>query len=208
MIAIVDYRAGNLTSVKRALDSVGAASRITADPDEVRRAERVVFPGVGAAGAAMRALRETGLDQVLREVVAGGAPVLGICIGCQVILDSSAENETTCLGLIPGRVEAFPAGLSDGQGARLKVPQMGWNAVELVREHPLFQDLPDGAEFYFVHGYYPRPAAQEYVFGQTDYGFRFASIIGRDNLMGLQFHVEKSGRPGLQILKNFCAWKP
>jgi len=208
LIAIVDYRAGNLTSVKRALDSVGAASMITADPDEVRRAERVVFPGVGAAGAAMRALRETGMEQVLREVVAGGTPVLGICIGCQVILDSSAENETACLGLIPGRVEAFPAGLSDGQGARLKIPQMGWNAVELAGKHPLFQNLPAGAEFYFVHGYYPQPAGQEYVFGRTDYGFKFASIIGRDNLMGLQFHAEKSGRPGLQILRNFCAWKP
>ncbi len=208
VIAIVDYRAGNLTSVLRALDSLGAPAIITADPDRVARAERVIFPGVGAAGAAMEALTQTGLDQALRSVFDSGRPVLGICIGCQIALDSSEENQAVCLGLIPGRVAAFPRHMTDQSGQRLKVPHMGWNEVRFTRPHPLFRNIPAGAEFYFVHGYHPRPDDPADVWGETEYGIKFASIIGRDNFMAVQFHTEKSGRPGLELLRNFAGWRP
>ncbi len=208
MIAILDYQAGNLTSVLRALAAVGVAAEITADPEVIRRSRRIIFPGVGAAGAAMRALEARGLDQALKEVLARGDPVLGICIGCQIILKSSAENKTACLGVMPGRVKAFPQPLRDRDGTRLKVPHMGWNGVQVSQAHPVLEGLAPGAEFYFVHGYYPQPARQSDVLGWTDYGLRFASIIGRDNLIAVQFHTEKSGRPGLNILENFASWRP
>ncbi|MBW1713079.1 MAG: imidazole glycerol phosphate synthase subunit HisH [Deltaproteobacteria bacterium] len=208
MITIVDYKAGNLTSVKRALEALDCPVEISADPDRLRRAERVIFPGVGAAGQAMGELNRSGLGQALKEVVQQGRPVLGICIGCQIILDESEENQTTCLGLIPGQTKAFPQPLLDHSGRRLKVPHMGWNGVRLVRDHPLWAKVPAEAEFYFVHGYYPRPESEELVLGLTDYGFEFPSIIGRDNLLAVQFHVEKSGRPGLALLANFAAWRP
>jgi len=208
MIAILDYRAGNLTSVKRALDHLGVASEITADPERLRLAERVIFPGVGAAGATMQALAETGLGEALTEVFQRGDPILGICIGCQVVLNNSQEHQTTCLGLVPGCVNAFPQPLMDETGRRLKVPHMGWNEVRIIRDHPLLAGLPKGSEFYFVHGYYPKPESEDLVYGLTDYGLAFPSIIGRDNLMAIQFHAEKSGRPGLKLLENFISWRP
>lgn len=208
MIAIVDYKAGNLTSVQRAMLKIGAEVKVTADPDEVRRAERVIFPGVGAAGQAMDQLNTSGLGEALKEAVGSGRPVLGICIGCQIVMDSSEENGATCLGLLPGRVKAFPSPLIDSDGTRLKVPHMGWNGVNLNREHDLFVDVEPGSEFYFVHGYYPRPDRDGDIIGTTDYGFEFPSVIGRENLIALQFHVEKSGRPGLSILNRFATWSP
>jgi len=209
VIAILDYRAGNLTSVQRALEHLGVASEITADPERVRRAERVIFPGVGAAGATMQALAETGLGEVLTEVFKRGNPILGICIGCHVVMDSSEEDGAQCLGFIPGRVRAFPTNLTDGQGGRLKVPHMGWNEVHPLKKHHILQTLPKAAEFYFVHSYYPQPDESDVIYGQTDYGsFSFPSIIGRDNLMAVQFHAEKSGAVGLEILHNFSTWRP
>jgi imidazole glycerol-phosphate synthase subunit HisH len=205
---IVDYGAGNLTSVERALAAIGAQARVSSAPDRIRKSDRVIFPGVGAAGQAMGRLRETGLDEALKEVFKKGNPILGICIGCQIIMDESVENSTTCLGLLPGRTVPFPNPLTDSGGERLKVPHMGWNGVEKVKDHPLFAGVNRSAEFYFVHGFHPRPEDSEQIYGQTDYGIVFPSVIGRDNLVAVQFHVEKSGRPGLAVLENFTTWTP
>jgi len=201
LIAIVDYRAGNLASVLRAVRHLGHDGEITDDPDKVRAADRVIFPGVGAAGETMANLTRLGLDQVLRtDVFEAGKPLLGICIGVQVIFEESDEDGgTTCLGLLPGRVERFP-------GDALKVPQIGWNRVNRRRPHPLFEGVPDGAEFYFVNSYRPVPADDGLVFATTEYGVEFASVVGRDNLVASQFHLEKSGEIGLKMLDNFCKW--
>ena len=200
MIVIIDYQAGNLTSVVRSLKALGMVGTVTQDPAVVAQATRVIFPGVGAAGKAMATLRELGLDQALRQSFQRGIPILGICLGAQVILEHSEENDTACLGLLPGRTRALPR----GQG--LKIPHMGWNRVRFLRTHPVFKGLPEGAEYYFVHSYYPAPAQTTMVLGVTDHGIEFPSAIGWHNLVGTQFHPEKSGRFGLQILENFLAW--
>jgi glutamine amidotransferase len=207
MIAIIDYEAGNLTSVARAVAHLGFAGSVTHDPDLIRRAERIIFPGVGAAGAAMASLRRAGLDRVLADAVAAGTPVLGICLGCQVILGRSDENDTTCLGILPGRVRRFrPAGEVGGVP---KIPHMGWNRLKRVRQaHPVFAGIAPEDEFYFVHSYYPVPDDADSVLAVTDYGATFASVLGRRNLVATQFHLEKSGRPGLRMLRNFCTWEP
>jgi glutamine amidotransferase len=202
MITIVDYKAGNLTSVKRALGALGFESRITSDPGQVRRAERIVFPGVGHAGTAMSVLKERGLDEALVEAVRGGTPTLGICVGCQIILTHCEEGDTPGLDLIPGECVRFRL---DGTG--LKVPHMGWNAVEVVRPHPLLAGMRPGDEFYFVHSYYPRPADASDVYAVCDYGGPFPAAVGRDNLFAVQFHTEKSGPVGLRLLQNFACWQ-
>lgn len=208
MIAIVDYEAGNLTSVARALARIGCEHRITGDPAEIVRADRVIFPGVGAAGSAMESLRRSGLDEALQSVMRQGTPLLGICLGTQVILEKSRENNTACLGLIKGEVRQFPDGMTDDEGSRLKIPHMGWNTIDMKTDHPVFAGCPADAEFYFVHSYYPVPTEQTSVMAVTDYGISFASVIGYENLAACQFHPEKSGRPGLRILENFCRWRP
>ena len=207
MIAIVDYKAGNLTSVKRALASLGRDSVITADRSEVVNAERIIFPGVGAAGQAMADLRRLGLDRALIEAFQKGKPILGICLGTQIIMTASEENNTECLGLIRGDVRRFREDLVGEDGRRLKVPHMGWNRVALRRQHPLFEGVAPESEFYFVHAYYPVPEGSEAVLGETDYGVRFVSVLNLRNLFAVQFHLEKSGRPGLKILSNFCRWR-
>jgi imidazole glycerol-phosphate synthase subunit HisH len=171
---IIDYDAGNLRSVQRACHEVGVAAAITADPERVRSADRVIFPGVGAAGSAMRSLRARGMDEALREVIRAGRPVLGICLGLQISLDHSEENDTDTLGLMPGRVRRFAFDRPD-----LKIPHMGWNEVRVVKAHPLLQDVQPGDEFYFVHGYYPDPARSEDVYAVTDYEIEFACALGR-----------------------------
>jgi glutamine amidotransferase len=173
---------------------------VTQDPAVVDQATRVIFPGVGAAGKAMATLRELGLDQALRQSFQRGIPILGICLGAQVILEHSEENDTACLGLLPGRTRALP------RGAGLKIPHMGWNRVRFLRGHRIFKGLPEGAEYYFVHSYYPAPAETAMVVGVTDHGVEFPCAIGWRNLVATQFHPEKSGRFGLQILENFLAW--
>jgi glutamine amidotransferase len=200
VIVIIDYQAGNLTSVVRSLKALGVEGTVTQDPAVVAQASRVIFPGVGAAGKAMATLRELGLDQALRQIMARRIPILGICLGAQIILDHSEENDTDCLGLLPGRTRALP------RGEGLKIPHMGWNRVRFLSNHQVFKGLPEEAEYYFVHGYYPAPAESSLVLGVTDHGIEFPSAIGRRNLVATQFHPEKSGRFGLQILENFLAW--
>lgn len=201
MIAIVDYRAGNLTSVLRAARHLGHEAEITSDPDRIRSAERVIFPGVGAAGETMANLQALGLDRVLKEEVSrAGKPMLGICIGVQIIFERSQEDDTQCLGLLPGQVRRFPT------RSGLKIPQIGWNRVRQTRVHPIFEGVPDEAEFYFVNSYYPEPSQPELVLGATDYGITFASVVGEKNLVATQFHLEKSGVVGLRMLDNFCRW--
>ena len=200
MIVIIDYQAGNLTSVVRSLKALGVEGTVTQDPAVVAQATRVIFPGVGAAGKAMATLRELGLDQALRRSFQRRIPILGICLGAQIILEHSEENDTPCLGLLPGRTRA----LSRSEG--LKIPHMGWNRVRFLRPHPVFKGLPEGAEYYFVHSYYPAPTEAGMVVGVTDHGMEFPSAIGWRNLVATQFHPEKSGRFGLQILENFLTW--
>lgn len=205
MIAIIDYRAGNLTSVKLAFDTLKATAEITSDPKRILAAERVVFPGVGAAGSAMRNLGELKLAGVIRDVIARGTPFLGICLGTQIIFEQTEEDGgTQGLGLIPGSVKLFrPTSRFD------KVPQMGWNSVKQARSCPLFDGIADNSEFYFVHSYYPAPSNSSYVLGETEYaGVQFASVVGKDNLVATQFHPEKSGRIGLRLLDNFIHWQP
>ncbi len=203
MIAIVDYKAGNLTSVKLAFEAIGVESVITDQPEAILQAERVVFPGVGAAGASMRNLAELNLVEVLRAVVARGTPFLGICVGMQVLFDRSEEDGgVSTLGFIPGEVKLFrPDNPAD------KVPQIGWNAVRFQRPHPVFAGVEDETEFYFVHSYYPVTACAADSLGVTGYaGVEFASVVGRGNLVATQFHIEKSGRIGLNVFKNFSRW--
>jgi imidazole glycerol-phosphate synthase subunit HisH len=206
MIAIVDYRAGNLTSVARALQYLNVPCVITDRAAELRGADRVIFPGVGAAGEAMRNLKEKRLTGCIRELFESGKPLLGICLGTQVIFEYSEEdNRTPCLGIIPGGVKRFPEGMTEKDDP-LKIPHMGWNRVAFRRNHPLFAGIPGNAEFYFVHSYYPAPSEDSDIAGETDYGIRFASAVARRNLVAVQFHPEKSGRFGLQILENFSRW--
>jgi glutamine amidotransferase len=201
MVVIIDYQAGNLTSVVRSLKALGVAGEVTQDPAVVAQAERVVFPGVGAAGRAMAILQELKLDQALRTAFDRGVPILGICLGSQVVLEYSEENDNTpCLGLIPGATRALP------RQPGLKIPHMGWNTVRFLQEHPLFKGLPESAEYYFVHSYYPSPAQESMVLGVTEHGITFPSVMGWRNLVATQFHPEKSGRFGLQLLENFLAW--
>jgi len=201
MITIVDYKAGNLTSVKRALDHLGLDNQISADPETVSKAERVIFPGVGAAGAAMGVLRERGLDSALKECFAKGTPILGICIGCQIILNHSEEDDVDCLGLLPGSCVRFRL-----SNPTLKIPHMGWNAVSLLQPHPLLGHLRPGDEFYFVHSFHPKPSDPALVYAESDHGGPFPAAIGKDNLFAVQFHAEKSGPLGLRVLENFATW--
>jgi glutamine amidotransferase len=203
MITIVDYKAGNLTSVKRALDHLCIENQISKDPDVVRSAERVIFPGVGAAGAAMEVLQERNLDSVLKESFRRGTPILGICIGCQIILTHSEEEDTPGLNLMPGVCSRFRL-----EDEALKIPHMGWNAVRVIQSHPILSHLLPGDEFYFVHSYYPQPEDRSQVYAICDYGGEFPVAIGADNLFAVQFHAEKSGPLGLQLLKNFSEWRP
>ncbi len=206
MIAIIDYKAGNLTSVKRALDSLGQDSAVTSDYNQIVNADRIIFPGVGAAGRAINDLKAGRLDIALKEVFEAGKPVLGICLGTQIILEASQENDAKCLGLVKGQVIKFSDDLRDTDGKKLKVPHMGWNSVELKATHPIFEGVSPDSEFYFVHSYYPAPESRDKILGETSYGITFTSVIVSENLVAMQFHPEKSGRPGLKILENFCNW--
>jgi imidazole glycerol-phosphate synthase subunit HisH len=206
LIVVLDYEAGNLASVKRSLKALEAEVTVTQDPAVVDQAEKIIFPGVGAAGQAMANLRRLGLDQALQRAWSAGKPILGICLGAQIIMHHSAENDTPCLGLLQGEVRRFSPPPFGAVRQRLKIPHMGWNQVRFLTNHPVFAGLPEGAEFYFVHSYYPSPSDQSQVLGLTDYGQEFPSVVGYKNLVATQFHPEKSGRFGLILLTNFLGW--
>ncbi len=215
-VAVVDYGMGNLRSVSQAVLHVAADSGlevvITHRPEEVRAAERVVLPGQGAMRDCMRELAASGMQHALLEA-AGSKPLLGICVGMQMLLDHSEEQDTPGLGLIGGEVRRFRLdGRLQPDGSRFKVPQMGWNRVTQQRHggavHPLWQGVPDGAWFYFVHSYYACPSAAHHSAGLTDYGDSFTCAVARDNIFATQFHPEKSADHGLQLYRNFLAWRP
>ena len=203
MIAIIDYDAGNLTSVARALTHLGYPNEITAVPETILAADCVIFPGVGAAKATMATLRQRGLDEVLTDVYRRGTPMLGICIGIQILFEHSDEEDTECLGFLLGRVKKFPTSDASAASSFNKVPQIGWNEVHQVQSHPIFEGIPNPAHFYFVNSYYPVPETDEAVIGKTAYGLEFCSALAHENLIATQFHLEKSGRVGLKMLRNF-----
>jgi imidazole glycerol-phosphate synthase subunit HisH len=195
VIAIADYGMGNRRSVEKALEHVGAQSVITADHDAIRAADAVILPGVGAFPEAMRRFRAAGLDELIRERAEAGVPVLGLCLGMQLLFDSSDEHEGAAgLGLLPGRVTALRAP---------RVPHIGWNLVTFERPSPLTEGLGDAAAFYHVHSLAPEPAVPDDIVGRGEYGERFVSIVERGNVMGVQFHPEKSSLDGLALLRNF-----
>ena len=203
MIAIIDYEAGNLTSVARALTHLGYKNEITSTAETILTAERVIFPGVGAAKATMQTLQKRGLNQVLTDFYHTGKPMLGICIGIQILFEHSEEEDAKCLSLLPGCVKKFPTTDPKTQTETLKVPQIGWNEVHQTKSHAIFEGIPNPAHFYFVNSYYPEPETEENVIGKTKYGLEFCSVIAHDNLIATQFHLEKSGRVGLKMLNNF-----
>ena len=195
-LVIVDYGAGNLHSVSRAVVQAGVRPLVTSSARYVEEAEALIVPGVGAAADTMLNLRRHSLVEPIREYIASGRPFLGVCMGQQALFDVSEEGgEHQCLGVFPGRVVRFSNGL--------KVPHMGWNQVRIVRPHPIFEGIADASYFYFVHSYYPQPNDADVIIGETDYGVTFASVIARDNVVATQFHPEKSGEMGLRMYANF-----
>jgi glutamine amidotransferase len=201
MITIIDYGAGNIRSVQRACAEVGVQAVITSEPQIIAKASQLIFPGVGAAPSAMKYLEKMGLDTAILKAFNAGVPILGICLGAQAVLESSEEGPVKCLGLIPGKTVRFK--LKDKS---LKIPHMGWNDIKIVRPHPLLKGLKAGDEFYFVHSYYPRPAESKNIYAVADYGSDFCCALGYKNLFATQFHPEKSGRLGLELLARFARW--
>jgi len=196
MIAIIDYGAGNLRSVANAIGRLGYQPRVSSDPDELLKARAVILPGVGAAADTMLNLQTLGLVSPIRRFIAEGRPFFGVCIGLQILFTGTEEGGWhECLGVIPGRVRRLPS--------ELKVPHMGWNQVKQKISHPVFEGIPDEANFYFVHSYYADPNDKSLVAGETEYGIPICSVIARGNLIATQFHPEKSGEVGLRLYDNF-----
>lgn len=196
-IRIIDYGMGNLRSVEKAVTAVGGKAEISGDPDIVRKSQGLILPGVGAFGDAMVILRRNGLDEAIYEAVRAGTPLLGLCLGLQMLFDESEEfGKHAGLGLIPGKVLRF-------DGLDLRVPHIGWNQVELIKADPLLEDIPEGSYFYFVHSYYVDPNNSANAIAWTEYGRRFCSIARQGNVWGAQFHPEKSQEAGKQLLRNF-----
>ncbi|KGE70765.1 imidazole glycerol phosphate synthase subunit HisH [Spirochaeta lutea] len=208
MIGVIDYKAGNLRSVETALGHLGVSYRISNNPEELADFDKLIFPGVGEARSAMDELHSTGLDEGIRDFFATGKPLLGICLGCQIVLSGSDERNTACLGLVPGRARSFSQEFTDRRISDLKVPQIGWNQVRWNTGNPLaerlFHGIPQDRSFYFVHSYYPQAEEADSVLCTTEYGFPFSSGVSRENLVAVQFHPEKSGEYGLRLLGNFC----
>ncbi|NMF89765.1 imidazole glycerol phosphate synthase subunit HisH [Aromatoleum petrolei] len=209
-VAIIDYGMGNLRSVAKAVEHVapGKTVVVTSDPAVVAEAGRVVFPGQGAMPDCMRELDLRGLRASVLEAAAS-KPFLGICIGEQMLFAHSEEGDVPGLGILPGNVVRFPdAKMVAADGSRLKVPHMGWNEVRQRIAHPLWEGIPDGERFYFVHSYFVRPDERSLVAAETDYGLMFTSAVARDNIFAVQFHPEKSAQAGLRMLANFVSWAP
>ena len=195
-VAIIDYGVGNLRSVEKAFAATGCEAIVTADENDLRSAQRLVLPGVGAFGACMKALSERGFDRLVREKAREGTPLLGVCVGMQLLFDESDEfGATSGLGLLRGRVRRFENDLV--------VPHVGWNRIYQKRSHALFEGIADGSFCYFVHSFYCEPADDGIVAGETEYGARYASVVARENIYGVQFHPEKSQDVGLRMLRNF-----
>ncbi len=209
VIAVVDYGMGNLRSVSKALEHVVGENQrviVSSNSDEIANAERIVFPGQGAARDCMAQLKDLKLDEVVLQA-ASEKPFLGICMGMQVLMAHSEENQgISCMNLYPGDVRAFADESLGSQMQGLKIPHMGWNNVSHRQVHPLWQGIEDNKRFYFVHSYYVDPDDKTLIAGTTDYGIEFASVIARDNVFAAQFHPEKSAQDGLQLLRNFCRW--
>lgn len=211
-VAVVDYGSGNLRSVSQAVMHVARGSGVdvvvTSRPEEVHAAERVVLPGQGALPDCMRELQQSGLQEAVLDAAAR-KPLMGVCIGMQMLLTRSEEGPADGLGLIPGEVIRFQLqGQLQPDGSRFKVPQMGWNQVVQAHPHPLWAGVPDSAYFYFVHSFYARPSDPHHSVGETDYGTRFTCALARDNIFATQFHPEKSAEHGLALYRNFLRWKP
>jgi len=212
-VAVVDYGMGNLRSVTQAVVHAAAGTGVDVvwarTPQEVMDAERVVLPGQGAMRDCMRELHDSGMYDAVMHAAAN-KPLMGVCVGMQMLLDHSAEQDTPSLGLIPGEVVKFElAGQIQPDGSRYKVPQMGWNQVwQSQPKHPVWGDVPDGSYFYFVHSYYAKPSDTRHSAGVTEYGQRFSSAIARDNIFATQFHPEKSAEHGLSLYRNFLHWNP
>lgn len=204
MIGIVDYNAGNITSVQRALNSLGIKNILSKNPEELKNCNKLIFPGVGDAAYAMVQLKETGFDKFLKEWTAAGKPVLGICLGSQIIFDLSEEGNTPCLGLVKGTIKHFYNIDSSLKNKEMKVPHMGWNNLTRYGDCPILQDVPENADFYFVHSYVICPEDKTVVKATAEYGIQVPAVIQQGNLFACQFHPEKSGKPGLKILENFC----
>ena len=197
-IAIIDYGVGNLRSVEKAFTSQGIDAIVTSDEQILRKADKLVLPGVGAFAACMDGLRKHNFDRLVIEAAQSGKPIIGLCVGLQMMFDEGHEfGIHKGLGLLPGKVVRFPEGIH--------VPHIGWNQVEFKQDHPIFRGLPENPFFYFVHSYYCLPDDPTCILGETDYGQTYASICGRDNIVGVQFHPEKSQGMGLRLLKNFAA---
>ena len=209
-VAVVDYGMGNLRSVAKAIEHVAPrlSVEVTDDARQLARAARVVFPGQGAMPDCMREMEARGLREAVLDAAAA-KPFLGICIGLQMLFEASEEGDTPGLGLMPGRVQRFPGErMTDEQGARLKVPHMGWNEVRQTVEHPLWRGIPQGSRFYFVHSYFPVPGRRELTAGECTYGVPFTCAAARANVFAVQFHPEKSAEAGLRLLANFVEWQP
>lgn len=196
-VAIIDYGVGNLRSVEKAFNATGVDAIVSSDERELRGAERLVLPGVGAFAACMAALRERGFDRLVWEKAAAGTSLLGVCVGMQMFFEESEEfGRTKGLGLLPGRVRRF--------SENLVVPQVGWNQIKQRARHALFEGIADESFFYFVHSYYCEPANGEAAVGETEYGRLYASVVAQNNIAGVQFHPEKSQAVGLKLLHNFA----
>ncbi len=208
-IAVVDYGMGNLRSVSKALEHIapGATVVVTARPEDLRAAGRVVVPGQGAMPDCMRELRARGLADAVVEATRT-KPFLGICIGLQMLFDFSEEGGVKGLAVLPGAVRRFPPGMRDQTGMPLKIPHMGWNEVRQLRPHPIWDGIEDSSRFYFVHSYYAEVAEQGAASGSCTYGLPFTAAVARDNMFAVQFHPEKSQAVGLQLLRNFVHWQP
>lgn len=206
-VAIIDYGMGNLHSVAKALEHVGAGRvLVTSDQTIIREADRVVFPGVGAIRDCMAEIRRLGFDKLVKEI-AGTRPFLGICVGMQALFENSEENNgVDCIGLFSGQVKFFGKDLHDEQGGRLKVPHMGWNEVKQRFNHPIWHNIPDNGRFYFVHSYYVKPTDESQIVGKGHYGVDYAAAVAKDACFAVQFHPEKSHTYGLQLLQNFVSW--
>lgn len=204
MVGIVDYNAGNITSVQRALNSLGIENILSKNPEELKNCDKLIFPGVGDAAYAMQQLKETGFDIFLKDWNKAGKPVLGICLGSQIIFDLSEEGDTPCLGLVKGTIKHFYNIDPSLKNKEMKVPHMGWNNLNRHGECPILKDVPKNADFYFVHSYVICPDDKSVIKATADYGIPVPAVIQQGNLFACQFHPEKSGSAGLKILENYC----